>query len=310
MKLAERTMARLTGRRGERALAVAALVGLAASAVLSLAVAPPDAVQGQVQRLMYVHVPAAWLAYLAFGVVFVASVAYLKGGRTRWDRLGAASAEVGVLFTALTIVLGALWGKPVWGTWWTWDPRLTTTAVLLLIYLGYLALRQMADSPAARPRARVSADTPTAPSAGSRPACGIPARYRADLVAARTAEKNRVEKLLEDAQIKLSVVASDIFGVSGRDMLAALIAGERDPKVLARMARTRLRAKTAQLEEAFYGRFSDHHAFLLQTMLGRIDQASADITTVEAKIQEQIAPSAQAVDRLDEICGSAGPPRR
>jgi heme exporter protein C len=150
--LAERTMARLTDRRGERALAVAALLGLAASAVLSLAVAPPDAEQGQVQRLMYVHVPAAWLAYLAFGVVFVASVAYLKTGRTRWDRLGAASAEVGVLFTALTIVLGALWGRPVWGTWWTWDPRLTTTAVLLLIYLGYLALRQMADSPARRAR--------------------------------------------------------------------------------------------------------------------------------------------------------------
>src|SRR5262245_37687376 len=145
-------MARLTGRRGERALAVAALVGLAASAVLSLAVAPPDAVQGQVQRLMYVHVPAAWLAYLAFGVVFLASVAYLKGGRTRWDRLGAASAEVGVLFTALTIVLGALWGRPVWGTWWTWDPRLTTTALLLLIYAGYLSLRKVADSPARRAR--------------------------------------------------------------------------------------------------------------------------------------------------------------
>jgi heme exporter protein C len=128
------------------------VVGLGASAVLSLVVAPPDALQGQVQRLMYVHVPAAWLAFLAFGVVFVASVAYLKTGRTRWDRLGVASAEVGVLFTALTIVLGSLWGKPVWGAWWTWDPRLTTTAVMLLIYLGYLALRQMADNPARRAR--------------------------------------------------------------------------------------------------------------------------------------------------------------
>jgi heme exporter protein C len=152
MKLVERMMATVTGRRGERALAVATVVGLGVSAVLSLVVAPPDAVQGQVQRLMYVHVPAAWLAYLAFGVVFVASVAYLKSGRTRWDRLGVASAEVGVLFTALTIVLGSLWGKPVWGTWWTWDPRLTTTAVMLLIYLGYLALRQMADSPTRRAR--------------------------------------------------------------------------------------------------------------------------------------------------------------
>ena len=128
-------------------------------------------------------------------------------------------------------------------------------------------------------------------------------RYRADLVAVRTAEKNRVEKLLEDAQIKLSVVASDIFGVSGRDMMAALIAGERDPKVLAQLARRRLRAKLSLLEEAFYGRFSDHHAFLLQTMLARIDQASADIAELEAKIEEQIAPFAGAVDRLDEICG-------
>src|SRR5215216_1103471 len=128
-------------------------------------------------------------------------------------------------------------------------------------------------------------------------------RYRADLVGVRTAEKQRVEKLLEDAQIKLSVVASDIFGVSGRAMLAALVAGERDPKALAQLARTRLRAKRSQLEEAFCGRFSDHHAFLLERMLSRIDQASADIAAVEAKIEEAIAPFAQAVDQLDEICG-------
>ena len=128
-------------------------------------------------------------------------------------------------------------------------------------------------------------------------------RYRIDLVAVRTAEKQRVEKLLEDAQIKLSVVASDVFGVSGRAMLAALVAGERDPKVLARLARTRLRAKTALLEEAFVGRFSDHHAFLLQTMLGRIDQASADIAELDRKIDEVVAPFAAAVDRLDEVTG-------
>jgi len=128
-------------------------------------------------------------------------------------------------------------------------------------------------------------------------------RYRVDLVAARTAEKQRVEKLLEDAQIKLSVVASDVFGVSGRDMMAALIAGERDPKVLAQLARRRLRAKLSLLEEAFVGRFSDHHAFLLATMLGRIDQATADIVAVEARIDEQVAPFAAAVDRLDEITG-------
>ena len=128
-------------------------------------------------------------------------------------------------------------------------------------------------------------------------------RYRTDLVGVRTAEKQRVEKLLEDAQIKLSVVASDIFGVSGRAMLAALITGTRDPKALAELARGRLRAKRSQLQEAFTGHFSDHHAFLLQTMLGRIDQASIDIAELEAKIEAEIAPFARAVDRLDEITG-------
>jgi transposase len=128
-------------------------------------------------------------------------------------------------------------------------------------------------------------------------------RYRADLVAVRTAEKQRAEKLLEDAQIKLSVVASDIFGVSGRAMLDALVAGERDPKRLAQLARTRLRAKLGQLQEAFTGQFTDHHAFLLATMLSRIDQASADIAELEAKIDEMVAPFQAAVDRLDEITG-------
>ncbi len=128
-------------------------------------------------------------------------------------------------------------------------------------------------------------------------------RYRIDLVNVRTAEKNRVEKLLEDACIKLSVVASDIFGVSGRDMMAALIAGERDPKVLAQFARTRMRAKLGLLEEAFSGHFTDHHAFLLATMLARIDAVNADVVALEAKIDELLVPFATAVDRLDEIPG-------
>jgi transposase len=128
-------------------------------------------------------------------------------------------------------------------------------------------------------------------------------RYRADLVGVRTAEKQRVEKLLEDAQIKLSVVASDIFGVSGRAMLAALIAGERDPKALAQLARTRLRAKLGLLEEAFTGHFSDHHAFLLAKMLTRVDMLDGDIAELEAHIDQEISPFAAAVDRLDEITG-------
>jgi heme exporter protein C len=152
MNTAERMMGKLTARRGEMVLGWLSLAALAVSAIMSLAVAPPDADQGNVQRLMYIHVPAAWLAYLSFAVVFVASIAYLATRKSRWDRMAAASAEVGVLFTTLTIVLGSLWGKPVWGTWWTWDPRLTTTAILLLIYVGYLAVRRLPDSPTRRAR--------------------------------------------------------------------------------------------------------------------------------------------------------------
>jgi transposase len=128
-------------------------------------------------------------------------------------------------------------------------------------------------------------------------------RYRVDLVATRTAEKNRVEKLLEDACIKLSVVASDIFGVSGRAMMAALIAGERDPKVLAQLARRRMRTKITRLEEAFNGHFDDHHRFLLARMLGRIDSIDADIAAVDEQIEAHLAPFAETAARLDEIPG-------
>ena len=128
-------------------------------------------------------------------------------------------------------------------------------------------------------------------------------RYRADLVAARTAEKQRVEKLLEDAQIKLSVVVSDIFGVSGRQMLAALIGGQRDPKALAQLARGVMRRKITTLQEAFTGYFTAHHAFLLATMLARVDAIDADIAALDASIEELAAPFAAAVKRLTEIPG-------
>ena len=127
-------------------------------------------------------------------------------------------------------------------------------------------------------------------------------RYRVDLVGARTAEKNRVEKLLEDACIKLSIVASDIFGVSGREMMAALIAGERNPSVLAQMARSSMRRKISELEEAFTGHFDDHHAFLLARMLARIDGIDADIAAVDEQIEALLAPFT-AAERLDEIPG-------
>jgi transposase len=128
-------------------------------------------------------------------------------------------------------------------------------------------------------------------------------RYRVDLLAERTAEKQRVEKLLEDALIKLSAVVSDLFGVSGRAMMAALIDGERDPAVLANLARGSLRSKTARLSEALTGRFTEHHAFLLTQMLRRVDALTADVATVQDRIDAQIAPFAQAVARLDEIPG-------
>ena len=128
-------------------------------------------------------------------------------------------------------------------------------------------------------------------------------RYRVDLVGERGREKNRVEKLLEDAGIKLSVVASDIFGVSGRAMMAALIAGERDPQALARLARSRMRTKLPELHEAFIGRFTAHHGFLLARMLAHVDEVNADILAVEDRIAEVVAPFAQAVATLDEIPG-------
>lgn len=123
-------------------LPVAALVTTFAGVVVAFT-APPDDLQGQLQRLMYVHVPAAWLAYASFGLTLIGSVGWLWRRDLRYDRLAEASAEAGVFFTGLAIVLGSVWGKPVWGVWWTWDPRLVTTALLFFVYLGYLALRRV-----------------------------------------------------------------------------------------------------------------------------------------------------------------------
>lgn len=128
-------------------------------------------------------------------------------------------------------------------------------------------------------------------------------RYRVDLIGDRGREKNRVEKLLEDAGIKLSVVASDLFGVSGRAMMDALIAGERDPEILADLARARLRARIPELREALTGQFTDHHGFLLTQMLRHLDHLDGRITAVEAQIDDRIRPYADTVARLDQIPG-------
>ena len=129
-------------------------------------------------------------------------------------------------------------------------------------------------------------------------------RYRRHLTQARTAEKNRCEKLLEDAHLKLSSVISDIHGVSGREMLTAIIAGQRDPKVLAQMARTRMRGKIAQLEEALdCSFFTGQHAFILQMMLANIDHLTAQITELNARIDELCQPYERQIAQLDAIPG-------
>lgn len=126
-------------------MGILTLFGVVIGLYFGLIWAPPDAYQGQVQRIMYLHVPSILTAYLAFVVVFISSILYLWRGTLRWDEIAHASAEIGVLFTGVTLITGAIWGKPTWGVWWTWDARLTTTAILFLIYVGYLMLRAFVE---------------------------------------------------------------------------------------------------------------------------------------------------------------------
>lgn len=137
----------MIGRGWERALGILTVIGLVAGLYTAFIYAPADAVQGEVQRLMYLHVPLILVSYLAFFVVFVTSILYLWRRRRQDDAIAHSSAEIGVLFTALAIVVGSIWGRPTWGAWWTWDARLTTTAILLLVFLGYLMLRALVDDP-------------------------------------------------------------------------------------------------------------------------------------------------------------------
>ena len=111
---------------------------------------PNERIQGPAQRIFYFHLPAAWNTFLGFFVVAGASAAFLWQGDRFSDLLAQASAEVGMVFCTLVIITGSIWARPIWGVWWTWDPRLTTTAVLLLIYIGYLAVRRITDNPSRR----------------------------------------------------------------------------------------------------------------------------------------------------------------
>lgn len=145
---------RNTGTTTTRVIAAVAIAAMSWVVVGGLFVTPPDLIQGESVRIMYVHVPTAWVAYLAFVVTAVSAAGYLFGRRHSlgFDRVAGASAEVGVAFMGLTLVSGSLWGRLTWGTFWQWDPRLTTTAFLFVTYLGYLALRGLDATPEVRAR--------------------------------------------------------------------------------------------------------------------------------------------------------------
>ena len=128
--------------------ALAAITGgmMLVNLYLIFMVAPTDSVLGHVQRVFYFHVPIAIMSFLAFFVVFIGSLMYLIKRTPKWDAVAHASAEVGVVFVTLALLTGIIWAKPVWNTWWTWEPRLTTTMILWLIYVAYLMVRSYAPS--------------------------------------------------------------------------------------------------------------------------------------------------------------------
>ncbi|MFQ5834492.1 MAG: cytochrome c biogenesis protein [bacterium] len=121
------------------------LVLMLAALYMVFIYAPTDRNLGDVQRIFYFHVSSAWIAFLAFFLVFLASILYLKEGTRKWDILAYGSAEIGVILTSLVLITGSIWAKPIWYTWWTWDARLTTTLVLWLIYVAYLMLRSYTE---------------------------------------------------------------------------------------------------------------------------------------------------------------------
>jgi heme exporter protein C len=128
-------------------IAFGAVIAAQAFAILT---SPADRDMGHLQKIMYVHVPAAWMAFLSFFVVFIYSMRYFWKQKEDDDLLAASAAEVGAVFTGLTLMLGMIWGRPAWGVWWVWDARLTSTLVLFLIFVGYLALRAFVDDPVQR----------------------------------------------------------------------------------------------------------------------------------------------------------------
>ena len=133
-------------------LFVVAVLAVIATYIRAIYFTPIEALQGPAQKIYYVHPTSAWVAFLAFGIVALASIGYLWMKDLRLDRLAESSAEVGVVFTTVTLITGSMWGKPIWGTWWTWDARLTSTLFLWFIYVGYLILRGAIEDRAMRAR--------------------------------------------------------------------------------------------------------------------------------------------------------------
>ncbi len=132
-----------TSSKATRILGWAAAGALVVSLLFALVLSPPEVNMGDSVRLLYLHLPTIAVSYLGYGITFLGSVLYLRNQSVFWDLMAAAAAEIGVLFTALVLVTGAIWGKPTWGTYWEWDPRLTATTVMFIMYLGYLAIRRM-----------------------------------------------------------------------------------------------------------------------------------------------------------------------
>lgn len=146
-----------TGTSATRRLGIVVIGLVVALAFFGLQFSAEDVVQGSTVRMMYVHVPSIWTAYLAFILTAISSGVYLsrKNRSLAWDRISGASAEIGVLFVAISLVTGSLWGRLTWGTYWVWDARLTSTAFLFITYIGYLAVRRLGGTH--RQRARRSA---------------------------------------------------------------------------------------------------------------------------------------------------------
>jgi len=149
-QVTEEDARQLTKSAGRKFLGIATLIAFTVLLYMALVFAPEDAAQGPAQRIFYIHVPSAWLGFLGFFVVFVASIAFLATKKRRYDDIASSSAEVGMIFTTGVLITGPLWGRPVWGVYWTWDPRLTSFLMLWLIYASYLVLRGYVPEPARR----------------------------------------------------------------------------------------------------------------------------------------------------------------